>query len=1362
MRKFLVLGLSFAGIAAIVAVLLLAQGSPGLANPYPSSTPANATRALNRTYRTTAWTTPYVTQPQPTPGNTPSALRPPQGKLAGPRRVVARNLSPAPRVESRNGQPRLIPRLAPKLKRDPRAQPPRANALDRPSTATSPSRSAPDIVSGFEGLDSTDNPFGLSPPDPQVAVGPNHVVEFVNVTGRIYTKAGVPVSTFSLDDFFRVFSGAFSSDPRVIYDDVHHRFFASFVDLDYGANFGDLFLAISQTDDPTGAWNQYVASFPGAVPDYPGIGVTDDKFTLSYNLFGLSSFAFIGEQTLVVQKSDVMAGDISPGAFFFPINANRFTVRPAQSLSATNDQYLTTFDVLSNGGLLPFTEMTVIRITGTPDGGDVTEASATDLPVLTQDTPPASVTAGSFGSIDSGDFRMLAAVWRDNSLWSSASAACVPPGDGATRSCAHLIEVATVGAPSVVQDIMFGAVNQYYSWPAISTDSSANLYVSFTGAHSGMFASAQVAGRLSTDPVGAINGSCLLKAGEVVHFSGRWGDYLGAAVDPADPSTVWVVGEYAKNDSFVDWGTHIGSLSYTTGGTCPQAPVPPTPSPTPTPAPAKGNDNFAAALVIPEPLPFTNAQNTAGSTTEPGEPSPCGNIASTDWYSFTPSGNQTVVANTFGSNYDTVLAVYTGPSLGALTLVGCNDQFGGNQSQVQFSAVAGTTYHIQAGGFFGQTGTLVLNLTPPPPPPANDNFADAIAIPEPLPYTNTQTTAGGTTEAGEPSPCGGIAATVWYRFTPSSNQTLVADTFGSNYSTELAVYTGPDLSNLTLVACNYSRVRFTAAAGITYYFQAGGFFGQTGNLVLNLTNGPIPLPTPSPTPTPTPLPCPGGGNDGFEVGTVSTNLIPCWTVVDQAGGFGSWCIQTGTSVPQGTCAGSSTSVAAPPAGLQAAMTNQSGPGSHVLYRCDTLSTGSVSFELYLKNENGAFYSPPTLDYTFSPNQQFRADLVTPSGIAANPFTVAPGDILANLYQTLPGNPAVSGYATKTGMTGLIGQTVCLRFAVVDNQYYFHAGVDNVQFNAPPPPTPTPTNTPPPTVTGTPPTATPTNTPTPTPAGLDFSIGTNLLSSGGACDSSGTPTNVCNVSVGDAFTIDFKLNSLPPALAYDGYDATIQYSGLDLVPNSLVQQGPGVWPACAIALSDFSVPGQAYFLCAFGQNAAPSTYTGTMAHLDFRCPDTPGTGALTLVHGATYTDVVDDSFQAHFEAADESLTIHCVAPQAYPGDTDGDGCPDANEQQTAIGSERTGGRRNYLNPWDYFNPTHDGKNRVDDILAVVRQFGKNDTDANPGLPPYTAGYTPDTDRTSIPGGYPWSLSAPNGTQTVADILAEIYQYGHDCS
>lgn len=116
-----------------------------------------------------------------------------------------------------------------------------------------------------------------------------------------------------------------------------------------------------------------------------------------------------------------------------------------------------------------------------------------------------------------------------------------------------------------------------------------------------------------------------------------------------------------------------------------------------------------------------------------------------------------------------------------------------------------------------------------------------------------------------------------------------------------------------------------------------------------------------------------------------------------------------------------------------------------------------------------------------------------------------------------------------------------------------------------------------------------------------------------------------------------------------------------------------------------------------------------------------------------------------------------------GDTDGDGCPDLKEQQTASGSQATGGLRDYLNPWDYFNPTHDGLNRVDDILEIVQQYFQDQYLLSPPNPPNTPNpdYTTDTDRTqSTP--YQWSLGPPNGQQRVDDILHSVHQYFHDCS
>jgi len=82
-----------------------------------------------------------------------------------------------------------------------------------------------------------------------------------------------------------------------------------------------------------------------------------------------------------------------------------------------------------------------------------------------------------------------------------------------------------------------------------------------------------------------------------------------------------------------------------------------------------------------------------------------------------------VQADTFGSNFDTVLAAFTGTALSNLQAVGCNDQAGSPQSRLVLNLTGGTTYYFQVGGYYGQTGNLVFNLTvvvPPSCPSAPD------------------------------------------------------------------------------------------------------------------------------------------------------------------------------------------------------------------------------------------------------------------------------------------------------------------------------------------------------------------------------------------------------------------------------------------------------------------------------------------------------------------------------------------------------------------------------------------------------------------------------------------------------------------
>src|SRR5262245_37771278 len=108
------------------------------------------------------------------------------------------------------------------------------------------------------------------------------------------------------------------------------------------------------------------------------------------------------------------------------------------------------------------------------------------------------------------------------------------------------------------------------------------------------------------------------------------------------------------------------------------------------------NDACASATVVTT-IPYTDSVTTTATTTDAADPTPgCGggSRGKSVWYRYTASTNSLLTADTNGSDYDTVLSVYTG-SCGAFTPVpgGCDDD-GGTipASCVTFLAPAGTTY----------------------------------------------------------------------------------------------------------------------------------------------------------------------------------------------------------------------------------------------------------------------------------------------------------------------------------------------------------------------------------------------------------------------------------------------------------------------------------------------------------------------------------------------------------------------------------------------------------------------------------------------------------------------------------------------
>src|ERR1051325_9290302 len=130
------------------------------------------------------------------------------------------------------------------------------------------------------------------------------------------------------------------------------------------------------------------------------------------------------------------------------------------------------------------------------------------------------------------------------------------------------------------------------------------------------------------------------------------------------------------------------------------------------------NNNFANRITL-SGASLTVSGSNVGATKEAGEPNHAGNIGGASvWWTWTAPGSSQVVIDTIGSTYNTLLAVYTGPTVNGLTEIASNNNINGNQntrSRVTFNAVAGTVYQIAVDGNRGNfgavaTGTIQLNL----------------------------------------------------------------------------------------------------------------------------------------------------------------------------------------------------------------------------------------------------------------------------------------------------------------------------------------------------------------------------------------------------------------------------------------------------------------------------------------------------------------------------------------------------------------------------------------------------------------------------------------------------------------------------
>lgn len=169
-------------------------------------------------------------------------------------------------------------------------------------------------------------------------------------------------------------------------------------------------------------------------------------------------------------------------------------------------------------------------------------------------------------------------------------------------------------------------------------------------------------------------------------------------------------------------------------------------------------------------------------------------------------------------------------------------------------------------------------------------------------------------------------------------------------------------------------------------------------------------------------------NPSFETGNLNG-----WGTADV--GDGAFAV-----LPAGAPLQSGLSAPVPPDGVFQAITDQGAPGAHVVYQeFEVPAGGQVEFDLWWDNQAGVWFNAGDLSPDGDFNQHARVDLLT---TGSDPFGTG-GEVLDNLF-TLDSGPFQSGYEHFVfDISGFAGDEVRLRFAEVDNQFFFNFAVDNV-------------------------------------------------------------------------------------------------------------------------------------------------------------------------------------------------------------------------------------------------------------------------------------------------------------------------------
>ncbi len=441
------------------------------------------------------------------------------------------------------------------------------------------------LGTSFDSLDITDccGVGAFVPPDPELAVGPDHIIAVVNAAFEIYDKTGnTLVAPITFETLFNGISGCTIGnqlfDPNVLYDEQADRYMLG-IDADgiyYCA-------AVSLSSDPTTQWIRY--RFPvnsgGVEFDYPHAGIGRDAIYIGGNTFSGSAYA--GAKVFALDKWAMYAG---AGASWreHSLGTSHHTPQPANlhgylqgKWPSSGPHFIITGSDFQGENYsvfawqAPFSSNSFYQ-TGTFNLDQITGVPAgipSDVP-----QPPGG------GLILANDWRPQDAEYRNGYLWTTNTVSC-NPGTG-TVDCVRWAQVKPSNG-TVVQAGVLASNGDYRFFSDLAVNDCGDMALGFTmtdpSDNSWGFPGIFVSGRKVSDPQGLLGPELPLKLSNVPYsaFDGapyRWGDYTGFTSDP-NGLDLWYLGQFSKNTGSPSglWGTYIGKVSFPRNS----GPAPPTP-----------------------------------------------------------------------------------------------------------------------------------------------------------------------------------------------------------------------------------------------------------------------------------------------------------------------------------------------------------------------------------------------------------------------------------------------------------------------------------------------------------------------------------------------------------------------------------------------------------------------------------------------------------------------------------------------------------------------------------------------------------------------------------------------------------------